>query len=76
MLMNITGLSEDKAVSIYKEFPTMKSFMDAIEQERIDSQKKLANTQVAHNYNEEKTRRLGHNLQCNIRLRNKRTYTK
>ena len=55
--MAIPGISEDKAVAIAKEYPTMKLLMDALE-ENPDG-KLFEDVKVVHNYDQSKAKRLG-----------------
>jgi len=55
--MNAPGVSEDKAIAIVKQYPTMKSLME--EFEKTGNKKALEDVKVVHKYDESKPKRLG-----------------
>lgn len=61
ILMAIPGISEDKAISIVKAYPTLKSLMKAYENCENESQKEslLKNIQIFYKLDESKSKNLG-----------------
>ena len=61
ILMAIPRLSEDKAIAIAKNYPTLRSLMKKIDGSENDeeAENQLKNMQIYYNYNQTKTKNLG-----------------
>lgn len=61
ILMAIPRISEDKAIAIVKNYPTLRSLMKMIDESENDemAENQLKNMQIYYNYNQTKTKNLG-----------------
>jgi len=60
ILMAIPGVSEDKAIAIVKNYPSMRSLMKMLDESTDEeAENQLKNLQIYYNYNQTKSKNLG-----------------